>query len=292
MAEAIERVGPVDAREFVSRFELPERPVVLAGAAAGWPAVTGWSPEALKAKLGDIEIPYKISVSHRHPDFSEPDLARVFARGRGRLRDLVDAVTSGPRAERARRLFTGDEQFLVRRRNGQTTVDPDLAPLLGDVRVPPYVPEDRLYTVWAWLSGPGVRTWLHYDNNGCHNLNAQITGRKRCVLYPPSDLPALYPFPPGGPNPAHNCSQVDVDAPDLGRFPDFAGASAMEATLEAGDLLFIPAWWFHAFLHLGDFNTNVNFWWKPEHVRPNPVATRQAELDRATEARTAGTPTR
>jgi len=25
------------------------------------------------------------------------------------------------------------------------------------------------------LSGRGVRTWLHYDNNGCHNLNAQIT---------------------------------------------------------------------------------------------------------------------
>src|SRR5262245_42200825 len=113
MVEAIERVGPIGVDELVSRFVLPERPVVLSGAAADWPAVKRWSPETLQAKLGDIELPFKQSATHRHPDFHQPDLGRVFARGRARLGELLEAITAGPPEERARRLFTGDEQFLL-----------------------------------------------------------------------------------------------------------------------------------------------------------------------------------
>ena len=50
----------------------------------------------------------------------------------------------------------------------------------------------------------GVRTWLHYDNNGCHNLNAQICGHKRCWLYAPDQLQRMHPFLLGSGNPAHN----------------------------------------------------------------------------------------
>ena len=116
------------------------------------------------------------------------------------------------------------------------------------------------------MSGRGVRTWLHYDNNGCHNLNAQITGEKRCALYAPELVGRLRLFRLGGSNPAHNCSQIDVEQGELADVP------CLEATLHAGDLLFIPAWWLHTFLHLGELNTNVNFWWKPEHPLANPVA--------------------
>jgi lysine-specific demethylase 8 len=122
--------------------------------------------------------------------------------------------------------------------------------------MPAQVPPERLYTVWAWLGGPGARTWLHYDNNGCHNLNAQLTGEKTCVLFAPEHLARLKPFPPEGANPAHNCSQLDID-----EVP--ADIPRITARLEAGDLLFIPALWLHAFHHLGELNTNVNWWWKP-----------------------------
>jgi hypothetical protein len=43
-------------------------------------------------------------------------------------------------------------------------------------------------------------------------------------------------------------------------------------------LLFIPAWWFHAFWHLGELNANVNFWWKPVTTTTNAVAERQASI--------------
>ncbi len=191
----------------------------------------------------------------------------------------MTAVTTGPREERSRRIFTGDEQFVLQRRNGITTLAPELEPLYVDIVPPVLFDPEALYTVWAWFSGPGVRTWLHYDNNGCHNLNGQILGQKSCLLFAPNELSHLYPFPLEGKNPAHNCAAVDVDAPDLIAHPRFAEAEALHADLEPGDLLFIPAWWLHTFSHTGELNANVNFWWKPEHVRDNDVSRWQKYVD-------------
>jgi lysine-specific demethylase 8 len=201
----------------------------------------------------------------------------MFARGHGTVAQLIEQLTTGDARERARRLFTGDERFLLKKRGDSVQIDPELGVLLDDVSTLPLFAPERLYTVWGWISGPGAHTWLHYDNNGCHNLNAQITGHKRCTLYPPSALHSMRPFLLGGDNPAHNCCAVDIDAdPEA-----LAGVEAYEAELRAGDLLFIPCWWFHTFQHLGDFNTNVNFWYLPERPGHNPVAARQALLDAA-----------
>lgn len=273
----VERIAELSRAEFVARFEAPERPVVIVGGAAQLRAAQLWSPAYVKQKWGSIAIDYKRSRSHRHPDFLAPSLGEMFARERGTLGGLIDAVTTGPAEERSRRLFTGDERFLLQRRDGETRVDPELGALLEDVETPGYVPPERLYTIWAWFSGKGVRTWLHYDNNGCHNLNAQLTGAKSCTLYPPEHLSELHPFLLGGPNPAHNCCDIDVEAEELPS--GFTALEGYEARIEAGDLLFIPANWFHTFRHEGDFNSNVNFWWKPERPRSSPVAARQALLD-------------
>jgi hypothetical protein len=208
----------------------------------------------------------------------------MFARGRSSFADFLRRIGTGPDAERARLLFTGDEQFLLRRRDGVTVRSPLLEPLLDDIEFPRFFPEERLYTVWSWFSGRGVRTWLHYDNNACHNLNAQVCGHKLCWLYAPDELARLHPFPLGGPNPAHNCSQIDVEAPQPEFEADFRALQPWRAELQAGDLLFIPAWWFHTFRHAGEFNANVNFWWQPARPSWNPVAARQSLLDAATRA--------
>jgi cupin-like protein len=275
----VERTSSEDVDELARRLEQGDVPLVIAQGAAKWPAIERWTPEYLCSLLGPIEIPYKVSTSNAHPDFRVSGLAQMFARGRAPLSRFLESIGSGPRAERSRHLFTGDERFLMRRRSDQTSVDPELAPLLVDVLIPPLFPEERLHTVWAWFSGPGVRTWLHYDNNGCHNLNAQITGRKRCVLYAPEELGKLHPFPLGGENPAHNCSSIDVERPDEAFAADLAAAQGWHAELGPGDLLFIPAWWFHTFVHDGEFNSNVNFWWKPRRPLWNVVAARQSLID-------------
>jgi hypothetical protein len=277
----VEEVRDIDVQRFRERYENVDRPLVIRGGARGFPAFGRWNAEYLAEKVGHVRAQHKRSVTNKHPDFDQPTLAVSFARAESTLGEFFRAVTTGPEADRAKLLFTGDEKFLLRRREGVTSLDPDLAPLFGDVKVPALVAEERLYTVWAWFSGRGVRTWLHYDNNGCHNLNAQLSGRKDCLLFEPNDAERLYFFEPGGPNPAHNCSAVDVDAPDSQRFPTFARAEAWTASVETGDLLFIPAWWPHAFFHHGEFNANVNFWWMPSEPRDNAIARRQRAIDDA-----------
>jgi hypothetical protein len=101
------------------------------------------------------------------------------------------------------------------------------------------------------------------------------------VLLAPDEVEKVALFPIGGANPAKNCSQIDVGAPDLARFPAFGSARALAGRLRAGDLLFIPAWWLHAFDHVGTFNANVNFWWKPVEAVANAVSRHQAAIDAA-----------
>jgi hypothetical protein len=96
----------------------------------------------------------------------------------------------------------------------------------------------------VYLGAVGTCSPLHYDLN--HGLLAQVRGRKRVWLFPPSEREQLYlrgPFP--GANQLHRQSAVDIHAPDHGAFPRFARASGYEVTLEPGQMLFIPALWFH-----------------------------------------------
>lgn len=281
----VEHITCADPDALARRLESSRLPLVISGGVSHWRAVACWSPEYLAKALGQLVVRYKLSSSNAHPDFRQSDRSRMFACGEATFDQFLRLITTGPEPERARFLFTGQEQFLLRRRAGVTTIDPGLEPLLADIEVPGQIPEGRLQTVWAWLSGPGVRTWLHYDNNGCHNLNAQVTGRKRCMLYAPEELPHLHPFLVGGRNPAHNCSAIDVERPQAELAADLSAARPWYAEVGAGDLLFIPAFWFHTFLHLGAFNSNVNFWWKPAEPAWSAVAARQCFIDAVSEAK-------
>ena len=60
-------------------------------------------------------------------------------------------------------------------------------------------------------------------------------------------------------------SPVDIQDPDLDRFPRFAEARRVECSLKPGDVLFMPAFWWHEVQSRPDptekRNLAVNFWW-------------------------------
>lgn len=88
---------------------------------------------------------------------------------------------------------------------------------------------------WSVYVGPeGSLSKLHCDFWSTHAYLAQVRGKKKAVLFSPSDEPLLYE------------GRVDPERPDLVRFPRFDGATAYECVLEPGEMLFIPAnWWHH-----------------------------------------------
>merc|ERR1719427_835225 len=78
-----------------------------------------------------------------------------------------------------------------------------------------------------------------------------IEGRKQIRLYSCEHLQQLYPNPLGSKGKTIQ-SQVDCDSPDLEKFPLFNEAVCHFAVLQPGDMLFIPAFWWHQVTSLSD----------------------------------------
>lgn len=90
------------------------------------------------------------------------------------------------------------------------------------------------------------------------NLLIQVSGRKRVVLFSPKDATKLYLN-------GDKSEVLDIDNPDLSKYPKFAEATPFECYMEPGDVLFIPAMWFHNVISL-QFGVAVNVFWR--HLDP------------------------
>jgi len=59
-------------------------------------------------------------------------------------------------------------------------------------------------------------------------------------------------------------SPVDIAAPDLKRFPKFTEAKRLSCVLNPGDVLFMPAFWWHEVQSYPDVvqrrNLAINYW--------------------------------
>ena len=81
------------------------------------------------------------------------------------------------------------------------------------------------------------------------------------LLYPPSQTFHVYPFCVD--HPRDNYSMVlDPTRVDLRTYPSFARARGMQAELSPGDVLWLPRYYWHHVLQLGDEeeNLSLNFW--------------------------------
>merc|ERR1712243_32918 len=88
-----------------------------------------------------------------------------------------------------------------------------------------------------------------------------IKGRKRVRLFGYSHLEALYPNPLGSYGKTVQ-SQVDLDDVDMEKFPKFGsnGLTCQQTILEPGDMLFIPAFYWHQVSAL-DSGISVNMFY-------------------------------
>ncbi|KFQ11975.1 tRNA wybutosine-synthesizing protein 5, partial [Leptosomus discolor] len=104
--------------------------------------------------------------------------------------------------------------------------------LAEDVQIPEYFEKEQFFSSVFRISSAGLQLWTHYDV--MDNFLIQVTGKKRVVLYSPRDAPYLYLS-------GTKSEVLDVDNPDLEKYPLFVKAKRYQCCLEAGDVLFIPA---------------------------------------------------
>ena len=106
----------------------------------------------------------------------------------------------------------------------------------------------------AWFGPEGTVSPLHHDPK--HNLLCQVFGEKYVRLYEESENAHVYPHQ----SPMlFNTSQVDVENPDLAKFPDFSQARFSDYILRPGDCLYIPPRCWH-YLRSLSISFSVSFW--------------------------------
>jgi len=105
-----------------------------------------------------------------------------------------------------------------------------------------------------WVGPAGTVTPLHCDYDD--NIFAQIWGRKRIILSPPHHDQYLYPSQA---NAILYGSPFDPEAPDFNAYPLARQASMIECIVHPGQMLYVPAGWYHQVRAL-DFSLSSNRW--------------------------------
>ncbi|XP_063238800.1 tRNA wybutosine-synthesizing protein 5-like [Bacillus rossius redtenbacheri] len=234
----------VSKEEFIANIYPKRFPAVLRGVDIG-DCVHKWNKEYISEKVGNTNVKVHVSASSQL-DFLKKNFT-------------YETIQFGEFLDRASRVGVEPKEYYYLRsigsdRRGREIADiqkqfPEIA---GDINIPQYFSNDRFFSSVFRVGSPGVQLWTHYDV--MDNILIQVKGRKRMVLFRPSDALNMYLV-------GDKSEVLDIDNPDVEKFPKFKLAERHECFLEAGDIMFIPALWFHNALAL-DFGIAVNVFWR------------------------------
>lgn len=266
----IEILSEFDIEYFDREYIKRSRPVIIKKAIINWSAFKKWDLRYLVEKIGNEIVKFNSTYSNLFPD---PDLfMRSIHLGieEATFSEYLNLLfqNNDPTTKNKYFFLNGDEACFFE--GGKRTAK--FLPLHSDFIVPPFIPPQDLDKVGFWISKKYTASSIHYDVNGCHNFNAQVRGKKTVVLFPPKEQKKLYMCLMSNDFSYYNFSQVNWQKINYAKFPALKGVEYIEGNLEAGDALFLPAFWIHHFDHLDPININVNFWWHPKEFDLNSVS--------------------
>ena len=227
-----------------SRVLAAHTPAIITDALDDWHCAASWTPEAIVQHCPQrpVVVSRSPSMQFNYSDATASQQSGNYTQTTMGFADAVEAV-----------LAAGETEHLYIMQQSVEAVCPEL---LDHIVIPQWLAAEEP-AIHFWI-GKQTTTPLHFDFT--ENLFAQVHGSKRFILFSPQDTDSLYPFSLAAAMP--HLSHVDASAPDLARFPAFAKAMALEADLQAGDVLYLPPFWWHQVIAPA-FSISVNFWWKP-----------------------------
>jgi hypothetical protein len=252
---------PPSLEEFQQYLLSSNRPIIICGAISHWPALSShpWaSPEYLLSltNRGMRLVPVEVGRAYTDPSWGQKIVT---------FRDFLDTYMTSEAAEIG---------YLA-----QHTLFTQIPKLRNDIVIPDYcysdpgkLPDNVAPTppleeplINAWLGPRGTVSPLHTDPYA--NVLAQVMGSKYVRLYAPQETPRLFPrgIEEGGVD-MSNTSRIEVEAEGGGEElmeeerEVWKQAEYVECVLKEGELLFIPAGWWHYVRSL-EASFSVSFWW-------------------------------
>jgi hypothetical protein len=167
--------------EQAARYIAESRPFV---ARLDWPCLK-WTPDYLKEKVGDRLV----RLRRRSGDPAELTITRFL--------ELIENSEEAAKEYVVQNFpiiklwgFHADDEY--RGDLSRTGPNAEMEPLLADLRIPDYIPRDRVKEIFVWARNVG---WYdnksHCEPNAGAGLNLQIMGKKHVWLFPPEDAGLL-----------------------------------------------------------------------------------------------------
>ncbi len=124
----------------------------------------------------------------------------------------------------------------------------------------PFVSDKKVSACGAWIGSGGNIVDLHHDYYA--NVMCMVNGRKRVIMLPAGHFADVYCRPldrsPAN-TPASAAKILDLRPGTFPRLQTFLDRESRCVELEAGEILYIPAnWWHHVESH--GFNVMINRW--------------------------------
>jgi Cupin-like domain len=250
--QPIERIhiSQITPKEFAARYRSGEgRPVVITGALDGLPPCT---PEWLTEKLPAGKLPARF---YGKDHFKKPKTEWK------KYSEIIQVTPVEYAAMLADRVAHEDNIYMAQVPIGETALGGIIRPAIDQIGARTGLEAAIDLNLW-W--GPGGHTEpLHFDSGD--GTLVQLHGVKRAVLFPPSQTRNLYPFPVSRKGIAPWISQVYLDRPDFDHFPRLKTAlpHQVDIMLAAGEVLFIPANWWHEVSAVSEgYICSINRFWK------------------------------
>lgn len=263
-AAPVSEIESVTPQQFADDVAQRYQPVVMRGVANAWPAVQAGrsGPRGMADYLLHFDRGAPADVMMGAPEingrfFYSDDLRGFnFHRAQVALPVLLAELIRQADELQPNALYAGAASA------------PDKFPGWSDANPLPFATPDATPRVWL---GNNTRASTHYDVSS--NIAVVVAGRRRFALFPPEQAANLYVGPLDMTIAGQPVSMVDLEAPDLRRYPRFATAqeTMQVAWLEPGDAIFIPSLWWHDVRAEGPLNVLVNYWWGQETVSPFPA---------------------
>jgi hypothetical protein len=254
----VERLSMLDGAQFRARA-VQGLPFLVTGLVNRWP-LCSLTPQTLRDRFGHLPVRARVDDyvnTAFAPDRAMQDMSML------EYLDLV-ATDATESAEAT----------------GLQGLPPALPPYLGNLELrelnslchwPAYF--GKMGPPRFWLGPSGTVTPLHCDYDD--NIFAQLWGSKRVILSPPHHDEFLYPSEA---NAMLFGSKFNPEAPDFEQFPLARQATMIECIVNPGELLYVPAGWYHHVRSL-TFSLSANRWARalPLALKGDPSLQRQTQ---------------
>lgn len=215
----IPRVKNLSKAAFLENYFIPEKPVVFEALSKDWPATRKWDFDYFREKAGEVVVPLYDGQPAKANESSHGAAMKV------PMKEYIDMLEKGP---------TDLRMFFF-------NLLQNCPDLIRDFEYPDLGVKFFKKLPVLFVGGEGSSVVMHYDMDLANNFHFNFVGKKRVILYPPSETKYLYHVP----HSIVSMETINMDNPDFEQYPALAKAQGFETQLGHGEALYIPSKWWH-----------------------------------------------